>query len=1225
MDARNYLVYSDYEIIIQPFDVAAFSGRIIGKPEEKVDLFVYPKFKTKNQKSNLYMPVTLQDNSPHIFLKVFNAGEKPIKIYKDQIVASAVENNEMEQIPENKLQEINTISPSDTKDLIDTEIENLEFTDSTLSQEQKQKIKALLKEHKNLFSKHEMDIGKCPLYTHKLTLKDPNSKPIAMKYRAVPHHHTGIMKIIINRLLEAGIIRYSDSPWNSSVFLIPKKSLSKIDTSTATDEELADHFRPVFDYRSLNKLLECPFSTIENLNDMLHNLANSESFSKIDIANAFFCIELEENSKKYTAFSALSRHFEFNRMGFGLNSAPYGFSRAIATALGDLLGASCFSFFDDILLKGKDFTEHYDNLKAVLQRLKETGFKIKLSKCEFFIPEVEYLGFKISKHGILCHPDKISVVKRWKQPENVKELQSFLGMCGYLRQFIKDYAIICKPLFKLLKNDTPFSWTDQQENTFNELKNKIISAPILRLIDLSPTGGNIFLEVDASQNAISGVLLQEDESKKLHPVAYSSKCLSESQRNMCPYQLELYSIIFHLKKFKNYLQNQPFTVITDHLPLKSILETKNPSPYLVRQIDLLSQFTFTIQHKPGIKNSLADALSRTKICSNTRCSICPRLENKPTDDTKLSKPDNKDSEKNSNSKNQTNMNTDIIPDITAENFAMTRPKPTTMEVPRESLTKEEIIKNQNDDETLSYIKEIVASKIEITPENRKMLSPETNLLYDVRNKLKIIDNMLMYEATNDLNESVLVPVLPKNLINDIIDLSYSNLTTGGHAGYLPTLKRIQLLYFWPFQAKSVEQFVNHCLICQRGKKYFTRNKPQLHRFTPKEPFDCLAIDFMGPLKPDKDENKYIFVATCTFTKFVIAVPVQNIIAESTCDVLIEHVITKYKLPKHILSDNASNFLSTLVTHLCKLLSIRKYFTLSYCPFSNGCVERSNQTLTKIMLSFAHENPDSWGNFVHLAAWSYNSTYHSSIKMSPHLALFGTSPATPDIHYFTHCLDDEDKVPQYVENIQEKIVNIHKLVAKNSEESFKKSKKYYDKNTSSENFEPGTIVFIKELYTNPKEIKKFCFKWSKPYVVSRRLSNTTYEIKLYNTQNARPKIVHRSHMKKAYLWPNGKPISENGRTYIFHNAKTIPEIPENISQSTLPSQHDSHTAISQQNNREDIEIIDLPNNESFHCFNPFTTCEIPNCFSDFYATCGHCNQHLCYNHIDSYCKNGTHCK
>ncbi|MCI09678.1 Ty3/gypsy retrotransposon protein, partial [Trifolium medium] len=223
------------------------------------------------------------------------------------------------------------------------------------------------------------------------------------------------------------------------------------------------------------------------------------------------------------------------------------------------------------------------------------------SKCEFALPKVEYLGQFITKEGVSTDPVKIQAVSSWPIPINLKQLRGFLGLAGYYRRFVKDFGKIAQPLTELLKKDS-FLWSELATKAFMDLKNALISAPVLGLLDFSK---QFIVETDASGKGIGAILMQDH-----HPLAYISKALGPKQQAMSVYERELLAIVYAVQKWSSYLSHAPFIIKTDQKSIKHILDQKLNTPFQQVWVAKLMGYDFEIQYKEGSLNTAADALSR---------------------------------------------------------------------------------------------------------------------------------------------------------------------------------------------------------------------------------------------------------------------------------------------------------------------------------------------------------------------------------------------------------------------------------------------------------------------------------------------------------------------------------------------------------------------------------------------------------------------------------------
>ena len=332
---------------------------------------------------------------------------------------------------------------------------------------------------------------------------------------------------------------------------------------------------------------------------------------------------MEPNSKKYTAFATPTRGlFQFLVMPFGLCNAGATFERAIENVLGSLRWEKCICYLDDVIIFGSDFQTTLDNLRAVFSRLRSANLKLKPSKCTFFQRQVAFLGHIATESGTRCDPEKIKAVLNWPRPRSSKEIKSFLGLVNFYRSYILNCAQIAYPLNHLTKKNVKFKWDQACEDSFNELKRCLTSAPLLAY----PTAtGKLILQTDASLFGIGGILSQEQDGKEV-VIAYASKTLTKAQQNYCTTVRELYAVVYFVRYFKHYLMGRHFDIHTDHASLTWIKNFKNADGMLSRWLTVLDTYDFTILHKKGSQMQHVDALSRIppRKCKHANCVDCSK-------------------------------------------------------------------------------------------------------------------------------------------------------------------------------------------------------------------------------------------------------------------------------------------------------------------------------------------------------------------------------------------------------------------------------------------------------------------------------------------------------------------------------------------------------------------------------------------------------------------------
>ncbi|KAL8108205.1 hypothetical protein AgCh_024593 [Apium graveolens] len=366
-------------------------------------------------------------------------------------------------------------------------------------------------------------------------------------------------------LLEKGVIRPSVSPWGAPVLFVKKKDGS---------------MRLCIDYRELNKLTiknKYPLPRIDDLFDQLRGIV---WFSKIDLRSGYHQLKINPEDIPKTAFKTRYGHYEFLVMAFGLTNAPASFMDLMNRVFKKYLDKFVIVFIDDILIYSKIEEEHAVHLRIVLEILRQEKFN----------------------KGIEVDPTKIEAIINWERPKIPMEVRSFMGLAGYYRRFVQYFAKIATPLTKLTRKNQKFKWDEKCEESFQELKNRLVSSPVLVLPDEQ---GNFLIYSDASYKGLGCVLMQHDKV-----IAYASRQLKPYEEKYLTHDLELAAIVFALKIWRHYLYGEKCEIYTDHKSLKYIFTQKELNMRQRRWLELIKDYDCTINYHPGKANVLADALSR---------------------------------------------------------------------------------------------------------------------------------------------------------------------------------------------------------------------------------------------------------------------------------------------------------------------------------------------------------------------------------------------------------------------------------------------------------------------------------------------------------------------------------------------------------------------------------------------------------------------------------------
>ena len=417
--------------------------------------------------------------------------------------------------------------------------------------------------------------------------------PISRRPRRLSHQQRIEVRELVKDLLERNIIRPSNSPYSSAIVPVPKKS---------------GEIRLCVDYRPLNKITERDNHPLPLPDDCIEHLGNKKFFTLLDLKSGFHQIKMHADSIKYTSFVTPDGQYEYVRLPFGLKNGPAAFQRFINNTLRDLINEGLLVvYMDDILIASPDFETHMKTVTEALKRLRSYGLELNLKKCKFAQTELEYLGHHASAKGIRPSDRHIEAIKNYPPPKNFKQLEACNGLFSFFRRFVPNFSKIAYPLLQLLKKNTPFVFTDECMQAFLTLRQKLMEAPVLCIFD---PNRETEIHCDASSRGFGGALLQKQDDKKFHPVAYFSKSTAPAEKNLHSYELETLAVVYTLKRFATYLDRRPFKIVTDCDALARTLANENGVSKIFRWALFLESFNYTIVHRPGKSMGHVDALSR---------------------------------------------------------------------------------------------------------------------------------------------------------------------------------------------------------------------------------------------------------------------------------------------------------------------------------------------------------------------------------------------------------------------------------------------------------------------------------------------------------------------------------------------------------------------------------------------------------------------------------------
>lgn len=418
---------------------------------------------------------------------------------------------------------------------------------------------------------------------HTVTVRKTYPVPIA--YRPKVDH-------AIQEMLSGGIIEASDSPYCNPIRVVIKGD---------------DSVRICLDARYINSILESDHESPPMIH-LMQKFHGVKWMSMTDLATGYWQIPLHSESRKYTAFYYNYKMYQFCRLPFGLKTAGSIFIRVLRSIFGDDFNDILTMYVDDILVTTSgDFHNHLTGLCRIFDVLQQNGFTLSLKKSKFCQQEINFLGHKLSLEGVEPLQDKLDIILHFSRPSNRRELQQFLGLCTFYRQFTLRHSDLIAPFREILADKNPWLWTRDHDRAFQVMKAAFVNC--IKLNHYLPEK-MYKLQTDASDFSISGILYQNDDDGSVRVVSLVSRCLTEAEMHYSTTEKELLAIIYSVMKLRLYLLGTHFLIITDHKGLVFLNSTPYLNSRLIRWSLLLQRYDFDVEYCKGKDNVIADFFSR---------------------------------------------------------------------------------------------------------------------------------------------------------------------------------------------------------------------------------------------------------------------------------------------------------------------------------------------------------------------------------------------------------------------------------------------------------------------------------------------------------------------------------------------------------------------------------------------------------------------------------------
>ena len=984
--------------------------------------------------------------SERVPVRMLNPTAEPVQVPKGMVVA---EMELVEDPPEVVESEIGVMSVEQSGELSESFLKKIaEDSGTELSVEEKDLFYQFLLKYGHLFAQDSTDLGRTDKVQHSIYTGE--ARPVRQPVRRLPPQRREEVRKLLEEMLKKDVIQESSSPWASPIVLVTKS-----DGST----------RFCVDYRRLNSLTRKDAYPLPRIDDTLEALSGSKWFTTLDLISGYWQVNLDPRDQEKSAFCTTEGLFEFKVMPFGLCNAPATFQRLMDLVLAGLQWSSCLVYIDDVIIVGRSFSEHLQNLQAVFERLQLANLKLQPSKCVFFQKEVKFLGHIVSEKGVAADPEKTNKVASWPVPSSKLEVQRFLGLANYYRRFIRDFASIAKPLHRLTEKTADFRWSQECQAAFERLRRCLVSAPILAFPDFSRP---FIVDTDASGDGIGAVLSQEQPDGTERVVAYASRVLTKAERRYCVTRQELLAVVVFLQHFRPYLLGRHFTLRTDHGSLVWLRNFKEPEGQLARWLEKLQEFDFSVVHRPGRKHTNADALSRRP------CSQCKQVFPLECEDNGaeaiLSLGINFQATEHSQLR-EAQLN-----DPTAGPFLMGKEK------------------GEKPSSVGSASKSI---------EHRRLLQ-----LWE---QLQVREGLLYRVFESDEGSSFHLQWVVPAKMREVILRDLHDGPLGCHLGVDKTMGKLRERFYWPGYWTDVRTWCNSCGECARRKMPAPKHRAPLGTVQAGSPMQVVAMDILGPLPESDAGNRYILVVGDYFTHWMEAYPMHNQEATTVARKLVDEYFCRFSPPEKLHSDQGAQFESLLLEEICRLLHIQKSRTTPYHPQCDGLVERFNRTLLSMLAICVKDHPFKWEDYLRKVCMAYNTTVQPSTGHTPFFLMFGRQARMP-IDLMFASPESSTPVSEYASNLQSQLRESFQQAREKINQSHSRQKEFYDRRVHGAPFTVGEYVWLHTPVVKTGQSRKFHKPWSGPYTVVKKLSDVTYRVCLPQSKRKRL-VVHFDRLKR----------------------------------------------------------------------------------------------------------------
>lgn len=1042
-----------------------------------------------------------------------------------------------------KFRELEKLNPKNSIEERRTFLANFSWTSTILTLPERERIEELLVEYHHIFARHRLDIGHNTEFKVKLTPE--NDKAIYTQGPPAPIHLRKEILIELALMQYYGIIRTLPFSKHCSPIFAQRKPSGKL--------------RLLIDLRKINHLLRHDYDShnfpISSLANAGNHLAGKKYFSKLDCSQAFHVVQMADiESVQLLAFNFESRTYAFLRLAQGLSRSVSSFSSFMRQYLDPCIAADrCFQYVDDVGTASLTADEQVENLQAIFKCIDKSGLRLTMKKCEFGLPKIQFLGNSITSQGLSPNKEKVQTfLDNLKLPKNTRHVKRFIGFLQFFRAFIPSLSIKLFPFYKLLRNDVEFKITKEHITNFEVIKEDLLKATNTYLRLAKPNLQYVIL-TDASYHGAGFVLMVEDyctvqkgESKILAPVSFGSKLFNPAQLKFSTYAKEFLAVYFAFDTFAHILwgaTDKQVVVLTDNKSLARFFQAKTVPTALWTFLDRLLSFNFIIGHIPGRANAAADYLSRLERnpSEQIRLTICEsmpmhRIEiditaNSPSQLCTVEEPAEVPHQANqenfsSNPNNGLAWITlacilNVFGDRVTSSVKYVRPK-------REL----NVLNLQNPLDTfdfgtdqLDFQREqekdidIVTAKKWIQDTSKP--SDAEYLNFEQTKYLKQFDRLLVKGSIlyrkffdNTGNVQVNQMVVPKQLRKELL-FRIHNTKFKAHLGITKTAIEFRKKFYFPGFSEYVVDYIRNCETCLQVKPVKSAyQKPPLQEVVSKQnyPGDMLQIDLVGRFESSGGYN-HIMTAIDVFSRYLFAIPLKRVDAVSVARALVGIFMRHSYIPRVILTDMGTVFVSKLLHELTSILEV----TLNHASVKHsqtiGAVERSHAELKKVLKIYESDRVSNWHKYVDYAIFVHNTTYHSSIGCTPSLLFHGREPLTPlELRFRANIIDKVETSYDFNRELKDAVTKMHASAKDNAVQAYLKYRTYYDKKAFAQPLKLHSYCLLLDprLTGHDMFTKKNQSKWIPLFKVEKVLTNMNYIVRKVATKYTQ--CVHRIRLR-----------------------------------------------------------------------------------------------------------------